>query len=336
MKSMVARLLFLFTLVLLSKGSIYSQLKFDLEASYFVEIPSDTAIVLNGQTLPTIGGLSGIDYDAKTGHYLLISDAGKKNGNGRYYVLDIDLENDFSIEFKEVVYLPKGKLRGEGIRTLDNGLLITDERTINRRERSFFFHIDKENNMTEIPLPKTYKKPMWDNSGFEGLGLSEDGNKAFIALERAMPESTDRYMVGILEYNIQDVNITPKEYYYPLQRKMPGNGISEVVAFDDTSLLVIERDWVSPNNYVTLYSVNLKGSENNNPESGGSTPVLKPTKVFSFPNTVEIGNKTFKVNNIEGATFSPDGEFLILVSDNNFGNNCDCTPTQLVFLKIQK
>jgi len=332
---MIKRRLFLFLVVLFAGCNTYAQLKFDLKASHFIEIPSDSIIMANGQKLPTIGGISGIDYDSENDQYILISDAGIKNGNGRYYTADIDLNESVSLEFSDVVYLPNPELRGEGIRVMSSGMLMTDERTIDEQERSFLLYLDKDNEINEVALPAKYQKPMWDNSGFEGLALSESENKAFIALERAMPENVDRNMVSVLEYDLMNMTAGPIEYYYPLQRKMSGNGISEIVSLNDTTLIVIERDWVSPNNYVTLYMVNLNNTYENSQDGGDSTRLLKPVELFSFPQRVVLGGKPFKVNNIEGATFSADKEYLILVSDNNFGNKCNCTPTQFVFLKIE-
>lgn len=317
-----------FTLIFLSLltfGKCNSQLKVDLESSYFIEIPRDTTITLDHKELHDIGGISGIDYDRKNGQYLLISDAGKKHGNSRYYTVDIKFKPQISIDFKDVHYLANNELRGEGVRITPSGMLLTDERTIDDKERSFVFQYGDDGRSEEIPLPTKFQQPMWDNSGFEGLAFSEKNNKMYIALERAMPESLDRYTVSILEYDLDNLSLPPVEYYYPLQRKLEGNGISEIMIFDDSSLLVVERDWVSPNNYVSIYEVQLDGKP---------SKVLDPKKVFTFDNVTHIGGMEFKINNIEGITMSPNQDYLILASDNNFGNKCNCTPTQLVFLKV--
>lgn len=332
---MVKTTLIAFILLFIVIGRGYSQISFDLASSDFIEIPADTIVTLSGKELRKIGGISGIDYDKRNGQYFLISDAGKKHGDGRYYTANIKLDSEVSFELLDVHYLSNSELRGEGVRITPKGMLLTDERTIDQTERSFVFQYAEDGLSMEIPLPEKFQKPMSDNSGFEGLAFSENENTMYIALERAMPESKDRFLVSILEYDLSNLDKSPKEYYYPLQRKEIGNGISEIMVYDDSTLIIIERDWVSPNNYVSIYGVDLGHNTSSSSEKVAPPAYLQPQKLFSFDNINEIGGKEFKVNNIEGVTFSQNKDYLVLVSDNNFGNRCNCTPTQVIFLKIK-
>jgi len=171
---------------------------------------------------------------------------------------------------------------------------------------------------------------MYDNSGFEGLTISPDHKKLFLAMERALPTSGCRSILPILEYSLADHST--KTYWYQMQWNTKGNGISSLVALSDYELLVIERDYLKAEdrNEVNIYKITLiEASKNNDsdcPQSGES--VLVPEKIFSFSQDLKLGGQPYKVNNIEGATFTPDGQYLLLVSDNNFGNKGNRTPTQ--------
>ena len=201
-------------------NNVNGQFKVDLQSSYFIEIPLDTTVKVGEEVISNIGGISGIDYDKNNDKYFLVSDSGKKNGVGRYYSAKIDFDNEIKFYFLSEHLFSNEEIRGEGIRVIPNGFLVTDERTINEEERTFFLKINKDQSVEKIKVPKKFKGAVSDNSGFEGLAYSSGTNEAFIALERALPNHKDGYEVSILKYDLDNLKKKPEEYYYPLQRQI--------------------------------------------------------------------------------------------------------------------
>ena len=326
----------------LFSSKLNAQIQFDLSSSYYLELPYDTTVFIGGNEFTHIGGFSGIDKSNKEDHYYLISDAhtgGIDRGEAQYYEVKIKYKEDICFMFAGRKKIKDSSFWSESIRFSKAGtMFISDERTIDGRECSQVFKVEKDGDFFEIILPEKYQNEMFDNSGFEGITLSPDEDKLYIALERAMPESIYRYITNILEYDLNDLESKPKEYYYPIQRRVKSNGITEILTYNDSILFIMERDYIKPDNFVSIYSVNLNKSVEI-PAKYSKLPkdvkLLNPKFLFTFNDVTKIGKKDFKVNNIEGVTFSSSGEYLIFVSDNNFGNRSAQTPTQIVCLKIK-
>ncbi len=315
-----------------SATQVFGQLRFDSSQSYFIEIPFDTSGVFSAQKQP-FGGISAITYSGNGNEYYLLSDGLP----ARYYTFEITTEGGLKASFKTITYLTESKIRGEGMAKSGSTLYLSDERRINNDEKTLVWEKEEGDVLRKIDdLPKQYYGEMYDNSGFEGLTISPDGKKLFLAMERALPQSECRSILPILEYSLTEHST--KTHFYPMQWKTSGNGISALVALNEFDVLVIERDYLKDEdrNEVNIYRVVLanpgSSNENNCPVDGD--PVLVPEKIFSFDQDLRLSGKPYKVNNIEGAVFTPDGQYLLLVSDNNFGNKGNKTPTQLVALKV--
>jgi len=313
-------------------GKSFSQLTFDPEASSFIEIPADTAGIFAEHALP-FGGISAIAYTGTGNDYYLLSDGLP----ARYYIFTIDTKNGLKVSFKSMFLLPNAPIRGEGAGEANGMLYISDERTIDNTEKTALWQLGADG-LTEITaLPAQYSGAMYDNSGFEGLSVNQSGTALFLGMERALPTSDCRSIVPIVEYSLGDR--TSKTFFYPMQWPTDGNGISAVLALSDTDLLVVERDYLKEENRneVGIFAVSLSDIAKNNSDNCPSPDdaVLVPRKLFSFSDVVSLGGNPFKVNNIEGAAFSPDKQYLLLVSDNNFGNRGRGTPTQIIALKIE-
>jgi hypothetical protein len=310
-----------------------AQISFDTQHSFFIEIPFDTSGVFEGQEKP-FGGISAITYSGYGNDYYLLSDGLP----ARYYTFTIDPTKGQSIAYKDVHYLTESKIRGEGMALAGSTIFISDERDIDNVEKTLVWQADASGKLQNIKdLPVKYYGEMYDNSGFEGLTISPDHKKLFLAMERALPTSGCRSILPILEYSLADHST--RTYWYQMQWNTKGNGISSLVALSDYELLVIERDYLKAEdrNEVNIYKITLIDSSKDNdydcPQSGD--PVLVPEQIFSFTQDMKLGGQPYKVNNIEGATFTPDSRYLLLVSDNNFGNKGNRTPTQLVALKVK-
>ncbi|QIL39968.1 esterase-like activity of phytase family protein [Pedobacter sp. HDW13] len=110
------------------------------------------------------------------------------------------------------------------------------------------------------------------------------------------------------------------------------NGISEILAVNDHSLLVMERAWAKGHDdhtFIKLYLVDLNGAENEIDNTGFIQNPPKPLKkklLFDFDSL----NK--HIDNFEGITFGPKlpngHQSLIFCVDNNFSKS----QTQQFFL----
>lgn len=333
-KNWSSRLVSAVLLAFLIAGNAAAQLTFDLGNSCFIEFPFDTAGVFAGQKGP-FGGISSIAYSGKGNDYYLLSDGLP----ARYYTFSIEVTDRIVARFKEVSYLGEEKIRGEGMAPGKQLCFISDERRIGNQEATRIWTLRANGMLQQLGgLPPRYYGEMYDNSGFEGLSLSPSGRKLFAAMERALPGSACRQVLPIVEYNLADHSIAT--HYYPMQWPGSSNGISALLATGDSELLVIERDYLPEENRneVAIFSVTTGsgGADNNSDCPLADDPVLVPQPLFAFgKGTIELGGRPYKVNNIEGATFSADGQYLLLVSDNNFGNKGAKTPTQLVALKVK-
>jgi len=308
-----------------------AQLAFDPGASFFFEIPADTAGVFADHALP-FGGISAIAYTGTGNDYYLLSDGLP----ARCYIFTIVTNGGLQFSFKSMFLLPNALIRGEGAGVANDVLYISDERTIANIEKTAVWQLGAAG-LTEIAgLPGQYRGAMYDNSGFEGLAVNPSGTALLLGMERAVPSSDCRSIVPIIEYSLESK--TSKTYFYPMQWPTDGNGISALLSLSDIELLVIERDYLKDENRneVGIFDVTLTGMAKSNSDNCPSNDdtVLLPRKLFSFSDVLSIGGKPFKVNNIEGAAFTPDKQYLLLVSDNNFGNKGRATPTQIIALKI--
>ena len=339
MKSCLMPKLFAVFLSLSYSFSVHGQANLEIEhpshpQHFFIEIPCDTTGVFAAHKGP-FGGISAIEYAGKGNRYILLSDGVPS----RYYTFAIDVKDDLNCQLKGVSYLPCASIRGEALRLAGHHIFLTDERVIDGMEKTLFWRLERPRQLVEIVrLAREYYGEMYDNSGFEGLAVSPDHQKLYLALERALPSSPCRSMVPILEYSIATGETTT--YYYPFQIPGKSNGISEVLSLSDSVLLVIERDYLKDENRntVNFYVVNIHRKGPPLPADCGMpeyATFLQPRLIFSLDTLSQLGGKHFKVNNVEGAAISADGHHLLLVTDNNFGNKGNATPTQIIALRLK-
>lgn len=339
MKSCLPPRLFAVFLSLSYSFSVCGQVHFEIEdpshpEHFFIEIPSDTTGVFATHKGP-LGGISAIEYSGEDNTYFLLSDGLPS----RYYTFAIDLRGKMECQLKSVSYLPHASIRGEALRLAGHHIFLTDERVIEGVEKTLFWRLEKPGNLVEIAtLANAYYGEMYDNSGFEGLAVSPDHQKLYLAMERALPSSPCRGMVPVLEYTISTGET--REFYYPFQIAGNSNGISEVLSLNDSVLLVIERDYLKDENRntVNFYTVNFDRRGPQLPADCGIpefATLLQPKLIFSLDTVTHLGGTPFKVNNVEGAAFSADGRYLLLVTDNNFGNKGNATPTQIIALRLK-
>jgi len=311
------------------------------EKSYYFEIP-DNAVYLNDRDSIRIGGISGIEPAPENGEFYLIMD--KPSPKSGIFTIFIKFDTGNEVSFKRFQEIPVMNLEGESIRIhpLNNSIYISNEGDRSTNVYQFM----PNNSVKKIKGLRSLTKEMKFNSGIEGICFSPNGEFFYAAIERPpefknkIPEGTVVSPVCPVFQFFADNNkanlITT--FGYPLQRKSSGNGISEILTVNDSIIWIIERDYMrkEDRNIVGIYAVNI-----NKTLHLGDIPVnlhnitelFRPQQVFEFAQQIKIGNTIANPGNIEAACFSHDGRFLILVTDNNFGNH-DHTPTQIYVLRI--
>jgi hypothetical protein len=165
--------------------------------------------------------------------------------------------------------------------------------------------------LLQIPLPA-------DNKGIEGLAVTPSG-ALWIAPEAGWKNETDieKDTIHFLRYK----NPTPKtgipdyeRFKFPITRfraalksDRPG-GISEILAVDETHLLVLERAYYNTSDQVRAFLWNVTVDEQN-------MELVKGTLAFDFANVDDLCN-------IEGMCWGDaEKKTLFIMADDNFYND---------------
>ncbi|MDN3587898.1 esterase-like activity of phytase family protein [Pedobacter aquatilis] len=203
-----------------------------------------------------------------------------------------------------------------------------------------------------IPLPKGFHFTKGENGArknalFEGITFADNYKTLYASLEEPLYQDGKSAAFGysgaitrILKfdartkkniaqyaYNLGELPVEPT-----VQSDWNVNGISEILAINNHTLLVMERAWAKGHDdhtFIKLFLVDLKGAENviDNASFIKNPPkTLKKKLLFDFDT---IGKH---IDNFEGVTFGPDlpngHKTLIFCVDNNFSKN----QTQQFFL----
>ncbi|NQE34158.1 Ig-like domain-containing protein [Microcoleus asticus] len=301
-----------------------------------------------------VGGLSGITY-AGTNTYYAISDgrnSGSSLGPSRFYTLTMPNVSSGSLAAGGVVFTAVTQIGNpppfvadtsdtEGIGFIGSNVFVSSEGNFSTTIQPFINRFDiatgNQNLALTIPAPKydvsaDTSSGIHNNQAFESLTITPSQSSLFTATENALeqdgPATGTTATIGtrsrILRFNL-GTNTANGEFLYNTD---PGNGISEMLAVDDNTLLVLERFFnpATLSGDLKLYQISLTGATDIQSNTGltasgiaGITPVSK-TLIADFPNT-----SGFPLNNFEGMTFGPSQtatgkRSLILVSDNNFGS----------------
>ncbi|CAI3929702.1 Uncharacterized conserved protein [Commensalibacter communis] len=313
----------------------------------------------NGVTY-RIGGLSGIDYDPKTDTYIVESDHQTIDGASLGYSVMFriklhgltDVNSRPTVEFLSAQPLVNEKGNpisdAESIR-LDpngNGFWYTTE-----EKPAGIYHYHQDGSVTKVAVPENIALRAQDNLSLEGSTFAPDGSY-YIAMERNLTGDATGYS-RITKYD-ENGNITAQYAYYtdrPSTIGATSNGISEILALDSNTLLIMERgnnrnqtgvtEGVSSNR-VRIYKVSLIGAQNVlniDYLTAENAKLLDKTKIFDSqdPSIVDkLNTNETKIDNIEGMALGPklpDGrQSLILVSDNNF--NPSQYKTQFISLAL--
>ena len=319
---------------------------------------------------PEFGGISGLAFASEKNELLALSDA---RVDCRFYTLDLItgrgdvkviprsvsfLRNEDGTSFEPHVMDPEGIARAP-----DGTLYISTEGDVGEvpevHPGLFLFGPDGIM-IRKIPVPLKFlpagegeaPRGVRENLAFEGLALSPDGTRLFVATEQALlqddeittPANGSR--TRIIEYAIGEYEIRPvRELVYELDPVAkpdnfgPGvgeNGLVELVVSDDQKLLALERSFfvesVGPNNprshqRIRIYSISLgQASDVSGARSLRQVPEARPVEkvlVLDLKDVVsELEPEFPSLDNFEGMCWGPGlasgSGTLILVSDNNF------------------
>ncbi|KQQ32508.1 hypothetical protein ASF61_15210 [Duganella sp. Leaf126] len=228
-----------------------------------------------------VGGLSGIDYDAVHGDWVMICDDRSEHNPARYYRarLDYDLQAFKAVQLTGVTtllqadgtpYPSKDEFARRGgavadLETLrvdprDGAIWYGSEGDVSLDLNPFVRRAGADGRLQyELPLPPLFdvavdrSRGPRNNQSFEGLGFTPDGNSLWVSLEGPMYQdgpvpTPDRGAVNRITRFARDGKVLG-QYAYRLDAlpatpgagKNADNGISEIVALGDERLLVLER-----------------------------------------------------------------------------------------------
>ncbi|MET3493700.1 esterase-like activity of phytase family protein [Variovorax boronicumulans] len=231
------------------------------------------------------GGLSGIDYDAKQGEYLLICDDRSDLAPARFYRARWSHPQAAQPEPAGVVLLqqpsggpwPDRRHAAAGLPVADpeslrlrpgtGTLLWTSEGDIARGFGPALYESDRNGRfLREFALPAMFtpdrarRSGSRDNLTLEGLALTPDGRFAWLAMESALiqdgpaptihaPGGPCRFTQVDLETGRPTRQIAYVPDAIPLRPLVPGsyadNGVSEVLMLDAHRMLVLERAYAT-------------------------------------------------------------------------------------------
>ena len=290
----------------------------------------------------TVGGLSGLVYDARRGVYYAVSDDRGEQQAPRFYTLQIDVSGGAlravsptgvttidadraapgvqpyernASDLEEVVLLPNGQL------------VISSERDQNNAPWLRTFTLDGA--LTgELPLPDKFRpaqgRGVRSNLGFEGMTSTPDGATLYVVNEDALaqdgpittPDSGSQ--VRILRYDLRGGAWTPgPEHVYrpgPIFARpaeagaAADNGVSGMLwvrhVLPQYDLLVMERSFVTGRgNDVNLYGVTLAGADN--VASADALPTPFAGRAVTKTLLLNLTAAGFPPDNLEGIALGP-------------------------------
>jgi len=301
----------------------------------------------------TVGGLSGIDYDPASGMYYLLSDDGGSVSPPRFYTARMALAADKlgAIELTGVIFLQGLNAPDpEAIRwhAPSQSLLWTSEGNAVRFTASLLYQTRPDGTLQRTyPLPAMFDFGLTSgsriNKTLEGLGLTPDGQTAWLAMEAALRQDGEEPTVAsaggpcrFTQIDIASGKLLRQIAYVPdavpLTPSPPGadadNGLVEVLMLDAHRMLVLERAYMAglddkTRNSMRLYLIDTRLATDTLSvaalKPGNHTPAAK-TLVSSFANFPAL----MRLDNTEGMCWGPKlptgNRTLVFVSDDNFNS----------------
>lgn len=327
---------------------------------------------LGSATLPTglsfagteVGGLSGLAYDAGTGHFLAVSDDRSERAPARVYALELDLAGGRltagGVRVVGVTVLrdatgatfPPRAVDFEGIARVGDGtLFLSSEGDVGAGIPPFvgrFAADGRELGRLALPdavVPRADRP--WgvrDNLAFEAVTPAPDGRFLLVATENAAAQDgppadlTTGTLCRVLRFALPG-GAPAGQWVYPaapvvVPPDAPGgfrtNGLPDLLALDGERLLALERASADGSGYsVRLYLTTLAGATDVAAVpalTGRGAPFFRPMAKRLL---LDLGTLGVRLQNLEGMALGPvlpDGRrALVMVADNNFGARGEST-----------
>lgn len=302
-----------------------------------------------------VGGLSGLAFDAAGNRWFALSDDRSEKAPARFYTLTLAYDaaafHDARID-KAVPLLDTG---GKPF-----PLRSVDPEALRLHAGSGALYWTSEGDTTtgidpvlraaaadgrflrEIKLPARYrvsadgKRGPRNNLAFEGLALSPDAQTLIVALENALIQDgpkaslTETSPVRVATFDIASGQPGPEWVYVtdPIPQAparaggFADNGVSDILALDDGSLLVMERGYsAGKGNSIRLYRTDRRDVTDVSgidALAGAAWTPLGKTLVL------DLATLGVALDNCEGMDFGPrlpnGNRTLVLVSDDNFND----------------
>lgn len=324
-----------------------------------------------------LGGISGIDYDAAADQWLLISDDRSEQAPARFYAARISITDkgigQIEIQSQHALRRPDGTpfaRYASGSEPSDAEALRIDPcrpaslvwasegdqprgfgPRVRRATRDGSFEAD-------VALPANLSMTADGlsgpraNSSFEGLAFEPDGRALWVAMEAPLvqdgelPTPTESALV---RFTRLPRGGRAQQFAYPVEpiahagsggQRRHDNGVSEILAIDAQTLLVVERNGHETAEGVFGFDIRLYLASTQGATEVQDLPSLRGQAVQSMAKRLllklaDAGLGT--VDNIEAAAWGPrlaDGRAsLLLMSDDNFSPQ---QRTQLLLFAVQE
>ncbi|MBK1784593.1 esterase-like activity of phytase family protein [Prauserella cavernicola] len=318
----------------------------------------------------TVGGLSGIDRDPRTGDYVLISDDRSERQPARFYTARIDVTAD---GLGDVVFTGTHPFTGPDGETYPENSVDPEELRVDPWRGGYLWSQEGERGETgladpsvgeatrtgayvrDLPIPANHRMTETagprQNQALEAMTFAAHGALVVTAMEGPLlqdgPEATPEH--GALSRITVQGRVGPvlAQYAYPQEpifaAPSPGgsanNGVTSILASnpgDPTRHLVLERAYAAGvGNRVRIFEIDTSGATN--VLRTGSLAEARHMRPVSKRLVADLADLPLShVDNIEGMTWGPrlaTGErSLLLVSDDNFSAN---QVTQVIALALR-
>ena len=244
-----------------------------------------------GETV--VGGLSGIDYDPRTGDWALVSDDRSDLGPARWYTarLDYDARGFAGISLTGMTPLRRADGTPYPSRLRAGAVPDTESIRYDPRDGSVWYasegdrvlgldpvvrHLARNGTLQgELPVPPPFRMH-WlrslgprNNTAYEGLAFAPDGASLWVAMEGPLqqdgelPSADHGALARFTQYDRAGTVLRQIAYPVDAVPAVPAgarhaeNGVAEILAIDAARLLVLERAAVQDAHGVYRNSIRL-------------------------------------------------------------------------------
>lgn len=244
-----------------------------------------------------VGGLSGIDYDARSDKWIMVSDDRSDLSPARFYTATLDYDaHRFSAATLTGVYFlrqPDGSLYPNASRSPSAGAIVPDIETLrfdpadstvwyaSEGRRAFpgsGFVRQAESSgdyRAALSLPPMFDaasaagKGVRDNLSFEGMSFSRDGTSLWLTTESPLQQdgppasASNGTLIRLTQLNRNGTLLAQYAYRTdtiqaaPAPGKLADNGVSEILAVNAHQLLVLERSGVQGEDGIFRFYIRL-------------------------------------------------------------------------------